>query len=214
MRRLAGALLLVVTGCAQLPAPLTWEAPQIGERPSPADDLDKERAFRQVQERYSDQAEVYAQLDTRMFVGATFQSWPFREAKVRYLAGFEKLPAVRVEQRLAEEKTQHQEAHEFFVGAHLNDYRYDDFDKSSSTWRVVLISNGLEIEPLKVERVGRSNLAMRSVYPYMDEFWTAYRFKFARKTKDGVDVIPAGTQKVTLRLASTLGQAELEFPAE
>jgi len=206
------ALLAGASGCSQLPPPLTWEAPQFGERPLPAADPKQEQAFRKVQERYSDQREIYAQLDTRMFVGATHQTWPFREARVRYVAEFEKLPQVKLEQRLAEERKALEEGHEFFLGVHLNDYRHDDLDRTHSIWRVVLISNGLELEPIKVERVGRSSLPMRAVYPYMDEFWTAYRVHFARKTKDGADVIPEGTDRVRLRLASTLGSADLEFP--
>lgn len=211
MRRLALCALLVA-GCSGIPSPLSWRAPRIGERPS-TDHPEAERAYYEVLERYSDRGEVYARLDTRMFLGATLQTPTFREARVKFVATLEKLPSAEVEKRLATEQTEAAAAHVFFVGAHLNDYRFDDFDKSTSIWRVALITGGQEVLPTKVERVGRSNLSRRTLYPYLDEFWTAYRFTFPKQRADGAETISAGTEKVVLRFASTVGTEELEFPA-
>lgn len=210
------SLLLIaalVAGCSSLPAPLSWTPPRIGERPVTELPPETQRAYDEVLERYTDLGEHYSRLDTRLFLGGTFQAPPFREARVRFVAALEKLPDAEVARRLEAERSEAGEAHVFFVGAHLNDYRYDDFDKRDSTWRVVLISAGIEHLPVKVERVGRSNLSRRTLYPYLDEFWTAYRFRFPVRTAEGAEVIPAGTEEVTLRFASAVGSEDLKFPA-
>lgn len=206
------AALLVCAGCSSVPSVVSWRAPRFGERPVTSEP-EAERAYQEVFERYTDRGELYARLDTRLFLGATFHTPAFREAQVQFLTALEKLPAAETEQRLAKERAEAAAAHEFFVGAHVSDYRFDDFDKKNSTWRVVLISGGREITPLKVERVGRSNLSRRTLYPYLDEFWTAYRFRFPRTAADGSEVIPASTDKVILRFASPLGLEDLEFSA-
>jgi hypothetical protein len=149
-----------------------------------------------------------------MFTAATFQTWPFREARVHRLALFQVQPTPVEQRHLVEERAEFESFHEFFFGAHVNNYRYDDFDRPNTIWRIALVSGAVETTPVSVQRVGRSNLDMRAIYPYMDEFWVAYRIRFPRTTREGQPVIPPGTSKVLLRLASTLGKAEMTFPGE
>jgi hypothetical protein len=61
--------------------------------------------------------------------------------------------------------------------------------------------------------MGRANLHMRAIYPYLGGFWVAYQVRFPVTREDGSPVIPPGTERVTLRLASTLGAADLEVGA-
>jgi hypothetical protein len=202
-----GVALLALAGCARVP-------PTVGDPAPTVPDVEAERAYTRVLERYSDRGEIYAVFDTRLFAGATLQTPAFREARVRRQAAFEVLPPAKVEALLAEERAQAAAAHEFFLGVHVNEARYDDFDQRKSIWRVVLVTPGGEVTPLQIQRIGRADLPMRAYYPYVGGFWVGYRVRFPRQYADGTAVIPEGTPKVTLRLASTLGQLELPVGAQ
>lgn len=203
--RLALAL-LALAGCARVP-------PSVGD-PAPAlRDLEAERAYVKTLERYSDRGEIYALFDTRLFAGATLQTPAFREARVRRQAAFEVLPPAKVDALLAEELAQAATAHELFLGVHVNEMRYDDFDQKKSIWRVVLVTPSGEVTPQKVRRIRRADLPMRAYYPYVGGFWVGYWLRFPVQHADGTPVIPANSERVTLRLASTLGQLDLELGA-
>ena len=208
MRRAPGLVLalLALAGCARVPPTVGDPAPTLG-------DLDAERAYSRTLERYSDRGEIYALFDTRLFAGATLQTPAFREARVRRRAAFEVLPPAKVDALLQEEMAQAAEAHELFLGVHVNESRYDDFDSRSSIWRVVLVTPSGEVTPLQVRRLGRADLPMRAYYPYVGGFWVGYRLLFPLQHADGSPVIAKGAEHVTLRLASTLGQLDLEVGA-
>jgi hypothetical protein len=70
-----------------------------------------------------------------------------------------------------------------------------------------------EVEPVSVERIGRANLDMRAMYPYLGVVWVAYRVRFPKALQDGTPIVPESATHVTLRLASTLGHAELRVHA-
>lgn len=208
MRWLTLAVVLALTGCRM------GHPPRIGERPARLPDAAKERAYAEVLARYSDQAELYDQFDTRLFAGATFEAWPFREARANRLADFHALPEALRAERLAAERERFSAAHELMFGVHVTDHRHDDFDRRNSIWRVALVTSAGEFAPAKIERIGRADLAMRALYPYLDDFWTAYRITFPRLTPEGGAVIPPGPDRITLRVASSLGRIELAFPGE
>jgi hypothetical protein len=201
-----GVALLALAGCARVP-------PTVGDPAPTVPDVEAERAYTRVLERYSDRGEIYAVFDTRLFAGATLQTPAFREARVRRKAVFEVLPPPKVDALLADERDQAAQAHEFFLGVHVNEPRYDDFGRPDSIWRVVLITPSGEVTPQQIERIGRADLPMRAYYPYVGSFWVGYRVRFPRAFTDGSPVIAEGTQRVTLRLASSLGQVELEVGA-
>jgi hypothetical protein len=203
--RLALAL-LALAGCARVP-------PTIGDPAPTLRDVEAERAYAQVLERYSDRGEIYAIFDTRLFAGATLQTPAFREARVRRQALFQVLPPPKVDALLADERAQAEAANEFFLGVHVNEPRYDDFGRADSIWRVVLVTPSGEVSAQEIQRIGRADLPMRAFYPYVGSFWVGYRVRFPRAFTDGSPVLPEGTERVTLRLASALGKVELEVGA-
>jgi hypothetical protein len=207
-RALAAAAAASLCACA--PA-LEWKVPRVGDRPPAAADAAQEREYRQILARYSDRSEQYDRLDTRFFCAATFQSVPFREARVRRAAAFRVLPPAEVERQLASERASAATAHQVFLAAHFDDPRSDDLDRPHSQWRLALVTPRGEVTPVKVERVGRSTADLRSLYPYFDEFWVGFEIAFPRKLPDGSDLIPEGTDAVTFRMASALGNAELKL---
>lgn len=201
------ALLGMLLGCTTTPPTIGDPAPQLNDRRA-------EKEYQETLDKYSDRAEIYDGFDTRLFAGATFQSLEFREARVRRQAEFQVLPKLRVEELLGQERTEEAQYNEFHLGVHLNDHRFEDFaDRKRSIWRIVLVTPEGEVEPVSVERIGRANLDMRATYPYLGVFWVGYRVRFPKVKQDSTPVIPANISHVTLRLASTLGHAELRVHA-
>jgi hypothetical protein len=201
------ALLGLLSSCTTTPPTIGDPAPQLNDRRS-------EQEYQGVFERYSDRAEIYDGFDTRLFAGATFQSMEFREARVKRQGEFQILPKPRLEELLAKERTEEAQFNDFHLGVHVNDYRFEDFaNRKRSIWRIVMLTPAGEVEPLSVERIGRANLDMRAMYPYLGVFWVAYRVRFPKVTPDGTPIIGENVSHVTLRLASTLGHAELRVHA-
>jgi hypothetical protein len=200
------ALLGLLSSCTTTPPTIGDAAPQLPDRRA-------EKEYRDTLARYSDRAEIYDGFDTRLFAGTTFETMAFRSARVERLAAFKFLPKPRVEELMEKERGEEAQFHEFHLGVHVNDYRFEDFADRDSIWRVVMLTPSVEVEPLSIERIGRANLDMRAMYPYMGVFWVAYRVRFPRTLADGTPVIPASATHVHLRLASTLGHAELRVHA-
>ncbi|MCI0571089.1 MAG: hypothetical protein L0Y66_10065 [Myxococcaceae bacterium] len=202
---LAALTALLCAGCAMRP-------PTVGEPGPTLPEAEAERVYTQLLNRYSGRAEVYARFDTRAFFATTFQSPTFREARARRLSAFRSETLTELESRLDQERREDAESHEFFLGAHVNAPQFDDLDRKGTVWRIALVTPAGSVLPLGVERIGRANLPMRALYPYMDTFWTAYRVRFPREVA-GQPVIPPGTEQVTLQIASPLGQAEMAVSA-
>lgn len=201
------ALLALLAGCVTTP-------PTVGDPAPTLPDEQAEEAYQNTLAKYSGRHEIYDGVDTRAFVGVTLQSMAFREARVRRRAAFQVLPENKVEQLLSEERTQAAQVNEFFMGVHLNDYRYGGFDLKTSIWRIALVTPTGEVTPIRIIRIGRSDLDMRAYYPYVGVFWTGWKLQFPTVLSNGDPVIPPGTKQVTLRMASALGKAEMTVSAE
>ena len=200
-----GALWCLSLGCSLKP-------PRVGEPPPALPDSGAERAYQEVLGRYTSHCELYATLDTRMLAAATWQAPAFREARLQRMALFQAWSKELLAKSLADESAEAASFLDFFFGAHLNESRYDDFDRKNSIWRISLVTPAGELAPASVERIGRSNLNLRALYPYMDDFWVAYRIRFSRLSASGAPVVPVDASSMVLRVASVLGKADFTFP--
>jgi hypothetical protein len=206
MRLRLVALLMALAGCVSTP-------PTLGEPAPVMKDERQELLYQKVLERFTARDELYSGFDTVLFAAATLQTPAFREARVRRTAHFQALTRERVEELLGQELAEAGRAHEFILGVHIFNYRYDDFDRSSSIWNVALVTPSGEVKPVSVERVGRADMELRAYYPYLGTFWVAYRVRFPTTYADGKAVIPPGTERVVLRMASSLGKVEMRVHA-
>ena len=211
MIRLGGVVLTLAlasaSGCTTAP-------PTIGDPAPTVKDKEAEHAYREILETYSDSAEIYSRFDTQAFTGATFQSWPFRQARVQRMAQFKEMSPQELQQHLAEERAEFEQFNVFDLGTWTQNPKFDDFDTKNSIWRIALVTGKGQVLPAEVRRVGRVNLNTRALYPYMGTFWVQYRVKFPKLLPDGTPVIPPGENQVILRVASTLGQADLHTAAQ
>ena len=201
-----GALLLALAGCVSTP-------PTLGELTPSLKDERQEQAYEQVLSRFTGRAEVFNGFDTILFVAATLQTPAFRDARIHREAVFRALPEASVQQMLSQQMAEAARTHEFFMGVHVFDYHFDDFDRAGSIWTLHLVTPEGEVGPVSVERVGRADANVRAYYPYMSTFWVGYRVRFPTTFADGRPVILPSTDKVTLRLASSLGKAEVRMSA-
>jgi hypothetical protein len=182
--------------------------PRIPGDPPPAVlDAEAEREYQKVLERYTSAKGVFDNLDTKVFFQVTWLSPVFADARVHREGMFKAVPATELEKRLADERARLNGVTEFFFGVHANDYKFEDFGQPHTMWRMVLVIGDEEIPPISVERLGRTNVEMRSYFSYMENFWVGYQVRFpARPLAPG--------QKFHLKMASALGQAELPYTAD
>jgi hypothetical protein len=197
VRRAALALLLFGAACTRVP--------RVGEPAPEAPDSNAESDYKKVLDKYSAHAEIYNSLDTRIFAAATLQSDAFVTARLTRQGQFQQIPAETVNARIEAERQRLAATREFFLGVHANNSKFDDFDKADSIWRIALVTAEGEVIPEKIDRVGRATIDLRSYYPYMDDFWVGYLVRFPKGA-------PGGTLK--LKMASSLGRAEMQFPGE
>ncbi len=191
--------------------------PQLGGSAPRVSSADEERAYRRVLDRYSGHGTVYGgkkhrfdlAMELRALAAATFESAELREARARRLAAFRAEPPPVLERRLAEERAAAAAGHAFILGVFVSDRRYDDFDHPDSVWRLAMVTLAGEAEPVSVRRLGRSTLALRALYPYLDERWVAYEVTFPRTRPDGAPLLQSEQEPLMLRVASALGTAEL-----
>ncbi|PTL76156.1 hypothetical protein [Vitiosangium sp. GDMCC 1.1324] len=200
------ALMLALVGCVSTP-------PTLGEPPPALKDERQELAYQQVMERFSDRDELYTGFDTVLFAAATLQTQPFREARLHRAAVFKSLTQERVQELITQEMAEAVKTHEFFLGVHVFNYRYEDFDRPSSIWNMVMVTPSGEVRPVSVERLGRADMEMRAYYPYMGTFWVGYRVRFPTMFADGKPVITPNTERVVLRMSSSLGKVEMRVHA-
>ncbi|HLT28696.1 MAG TPA: hypothetical protein VK013_01535 [Myxococcaceae bacterium] len=205
--RWPGLLLLVVTaGCSMGP-------PRVAPRIPSLPDAQREARYQKALDRATDREQIYDVFRTRAFLAATLQTEAFRVQRAEREAAFRSETRAELETRLAKERAAAAEGWEWFVGVDVRNPEHQDLDRAGSTWRVAMITPAGTFLPSRIERVGRSTEAIRTLYPYLDTFWVAYRVVFPRQV-EGVEVVPEGTGEVVLELAGVAGQAQLRVPLE
>lgn len=198
-----GLSLALVAGCSSARIPTLGTSDMA---PRLRDDK-QESEYQQVLERYTRSYALYDVLDSRLFARATWHSPAFAEALANRRAAFKALPELERAKQLELARRDAEETTEFFLAVHANDPKADDFGRPQSPWRVALVTKDGEREPTSIERLGRTNTELRAAYSYLEPFWTGYRVRFPK-------LGPGEERGMVLRLASSLGQADLSFAAE
>ncbi len=201
-RTVVGAAFVLFAACA------TGRVPHVPGDPAPAvPDASAEAKYQQTLERYTAHQGVYDDLDTKVFFYATWQSATFATARVDRQGVFKSYSTTELADAQSAEANRLADATEFFLAVHVNESRFDDFDRPDSMWRLRLLVNGEDLKPLAIERMGRTNVELRSSYSYLESFWVGYRVRFPKVALQRQEVM-------TLRAASPLGKAELSFTAD
>jgi hypothetical protein len=151
-----------------------------------------------------------AQLDERLTVTATFESWDFRWAYVvRYASDFR----LTIEQRrelldktLAETRSEH----EFYVALYGPNWRWTDLSRPTSEWVVRLIDDkGNETAPSRIEAIIKPGPLEYQYFPYTTPWRHAYRIQFPRTTSTGQPTISPDAIWFGLLFAGAEGNGDL-----
>ena len=156
-----------------------------------------------------------SELDDKLTVTATFESWDFRWAYViRYAADYR----LTVEQRRALlERTLHEteDDHEFYVALYGTNWRWTDLSRPTSAWIVRLIDDeGSETPPAKIEAFTKPGPLERRYFPYTNVWRHAFRIRFPRHMGDGRPSISPSARWFGLRFAGAEGNEELHWDME
>lgn len=203
MKWQVGVALALLAGCS------TGRIPTLGSSdmaPRLRDDQ-QESAYQDVLDRFTRSYALYDVLDSRLFARATWHSPTFAEALAGRRAAFKALPELERTAKIQAARKEAEAVAEFFLAVHANDPKADDFGRPQSPWRVALVTKSGEREPVSIERLGRTNTELRAAYSYLEPFWTGYRVRFTA-------LAPGEERGMVLRLASSLGQADLTFGGE
>jgi hypothetical protein len=152
----------------------------------------------------------FSELDHKLTVTATFESWDFRWAYVvRYAQDYRLTIGQRselLERTLAELK----DDHEFYVALYGDTWRASDLSRPTSAWIVRLIDEqGSETAPSKIESIVKPGPLEVRYFPYTTVWRHAFRIRFPRTSSDGRPTISANARWFGLRFAGAEGNEEL-----
>jgi len=153
-----------------------------------------------------------ADLDDKLTVTATYESWDFRWAYVvRYAADYRLTVNQRSELL---ERTLHEteDDHEFYVALYGTNWRWTDLSRPTSAWIVRLIDDqGNETAPSKIEAIAKPGPLERRYFPYTSVWRRAFRLRFPRATVDGRPTIAPSARWFGVRFAGAEGNEELRW---
>jgi hypothetical protein len=153
---------------------------------------------------------VFSELEHKLTVTATFESWDFRWAYVvRYAADYR----LTVEQRrelLERTLRESEDDYEFYVTLYAPNWRWTDLSRPTSAWIVRLIDDqGDETAPAKIDPIVKPGPLEERYFPYTTIWRRAFRIRFPRATADGRPTIATNARWLGLRFAGSEGSEEL-----
>ena len=147
-------------------------------------------------------ASIYQGLETRLFVHIVWLKPELIAAQAALVSEMRAEPpdlaAVRLKKMQDDNATP-----TFFAIAYTPTPSWNDWDSKNSVWRIAMDGPQGQVAPAKITRYdGPFNAEMLQLYPYLDEFVSAYRIEFPQSAM--------GTDPKIL-LAGVLGKVELDW---
>jgi hypothetical protein len=171
------------------------------------------RSYREILDRWTDGEREYHQLDTRLYVWATYKSGPFREAYVAEYARIFRLPEPEREAMLARETAALEQFHDFVLSAYTPVRQSGDFLTKTGIWRLYLEGPaGTSVPAARVERLSQPLPVLSTFFPYVDRWSRVFLVRFPKRAADGDEVLPSpDTDPFRLVVASTEARAVLAW---
>jgi hypothetical protein len=158
---------------------------------------------------------VLYDLDDKLTVTATFESYDFRWAYVVKYASDYRLTVEQRRELLAKALHDTEDSHEFYIALYGTNRRWTDLTKATSAWVVRLIDDlGNETAPRKIELIDKPGAIERRYFPYTSVWRQVFRVRFPRTTPDGRPTIAANARWFGLRFAGAEGNQELRWELE
>jgi len=206
--------LLPVAGLAAVAACLAacWRsAPVIVDFSTPGREY-RSSEYHDVYERWTRHEKIMSGVEPALEVWATYKSQEFRQA---FVAHYAETYAMKAEARETLRRTQVEAAaaaYEFEVTAQSANYKWNDLEKKSSPWRVLLVDGaGHELTPERITVERLPDLFEREFYPAKTPFSKTYLIRFIRGAghEDGFSGERSG--ELSLRFAGPLGSSDLRW---
>lgn len=196
MHKASALVFLVGLACAT-PGPVSLDS----NKEVRAEDYEK------VLAKWTRTDQIYSQLYSVMFVHATFHAPEFRRGfLVRHPDVYG--PGSEEASRLLLTKPEGELQHEFFLSASTSTSKWNDLADDDSIWQVSLQGDDREPVDAKVERV-KTTANLRVIYPYITDYARTYAIHAPLVSPIGEPVLTKDTRRLTLRIASALGEAKL-----
>ncbi|HET7754388.1 MAG TPA: hypothetical protein VFK85_10810 [Anaeromyxobacteraceae bacterium] len=192
---LAAAVLATAVACARVDRLL-----ETSPKPSPEDG-----AWAEQRDRWTRQASLYDGLAMRALATATYQSPEARRTRAERTAAWKAMTPPERAALLADEESELQKYDDFVVSITTADPADNDLNSRTTDWRIAIVRSDAPdvVGPEVVEL--RADALLRTLYPKIGDFDTAYRVRFARQPG-----IETWAKPFTLRLAGPRGR--LDFP--
>ncbi len=201
------SLLTVFIGCAGKHVPESSNQGKETVKPQPA------KGYFDILSRWTKNKKVYEELETKLYIYATYKSWQWREAYIDEYAKRYMLDSSQRENILAREKEINERFNEFFLSIYTPELKWNDFDKKGSIWSIYLEDDkGERISPLEIIRVDEDNPLVREFFPYMDLWSFGYIVKFPKYLPTGKEPFPSPASKaMKLIITGAVGRSQLEW---
>ena len=171
----------------------------------------KAEDYPDVLKTWTRSAKVYAVLEDKLFVTATFHSPEFRRV---FPIAFPEIygQGGEITRRELVDLTGDVESYfNFFLAVYTPVSKWNDLDRKDSIWRLTLISfEDVAVGPSQILSI-KIDENLRAVYPYIGHFDKCYLVRFPMTDPMKRLVIGAESKGVKLRIASALGVAELPW---
>jgi hypothetical protein len=153
-----------------------------------------------------------SELDDKLTVTATYESWDFRWAYVVRYADDYRLTVDQRRNLLEHTLRETEDDHEFYVALYGTNWRWTDLSRPTSAWIVRLIDDqGNETAPSKIESIVKPGALEVRYFPYTTVWRRAFRIRFPRFTGDGRPSIAQNAQWFGMRFAGAEGNEELRW---
>jgi len=163
--------------------------------------------YEEVTRAWTRRAKMRTHYQEALDVSATFKSPEWRAAYAARDARLRGLTGPALEARMTQARLEAEGPYEVELLVTTWDRRENDFDRGKrSVWRVrMLDEQGMEIEPLEIVKDKRPAFILRSEFPELGDFATAYIVRFSREKP----LLGPSVQRVRLHLSNSRGGVEL-----
>ena len=190
-RTIAFAVLALATACRTLPFP----------------DPDLEGEYGKALKKWTRKVALYSGLETRAFVRVVYLSPDFVTSQALEISRMRAELPDKAAETLAHLRADYRQP-SFFAVVYIPDKTANDWNEPTSIWRLALNLGFGEQAPEKVQRFEVPfNAELRALYPYLDEYSTAYLLRFSDP------VAPPSTPAAARPAAEQLSPVEVQLVA-
>ncbi|MBN1960069.1 MAG: hypothetical protein JW841_03920 [Deltaproteobacteria bacterium] len=168
--------------------------------------------YRTILTRWTRSDRVYRNFDTKIFVTATLHAPEFRRAFALAFPEIYGHGGTITKRELVTLTGDVEQFHNFFIAVYTPDDKWNDLDQADSIWHLSLIGSNdkVAVDPASIEPI-KIDANLREVYPYITKFDKAYLVRFPLTDAMHQLVLEPQSTSATLRIASAIGVAELQW---